>query len=188
MREETDAVPGGRPSTLVASNLSALLERQQSAIAPPPRGQSLVASSLGATSSRAGPAFTVTTATPVSSSPGHNMRSPSTMSLESDTSVQSTTSSQRSISSLTSASSAASVDMPDPIAEDDDDGNDDACAAASVDKLCAASSIESEGAAPMTVAPVRDGGETNSNVIIKRGTVTRVKSAVAMRMRVSSSP
>ncbi|TXT12307.1 uncharacterized protein COLE_02717 [Cutaneotrichosporon oleaginosum] len=80
----------------------------------PPRGESLVASSLGATSSRP---FGLLHTPPRRTS----SRSPSSMSLRSSTSLasESTVSSLPStMTSMTSASSAASVEMPDPIAED----------------------------------------------------------------------
>ncbi|BEJ14713.1 hypothetical protein CspHIS471_0404800 [Cutaneotrichosporon sp. HIS471] len=86
----------------------------------PPRGESLVASSLGATSNR--PVFTplMLNTPPVRTS----SRSPSSLSLRSSTSMasESTISSLPStMTSMTTASSAASVEMPDPIAEDESD-------------------------------------------------------------------
>ncbi|BEI99449.1 hypothetical protein CcaverHIS631_0404920 [Cutaneotrichosporon cavernicola] len=86
----------------------------------PPRGESLVASSLGATSNR--PMFTplMLNTPPVRTS----SRSPSSLSLRSSTSMasESTISSLPStMTSMTTASSAASVEMPDPIAEDESD-------------------------------------------------------------------
>ncbi|KAL1407319.1 hypothetical protein Q8F55_006741 [Vanrija albida] len=76
-------------------------------IAPPPRGASLTSS--------ARPPMRA----PVSRH-HHKFRSPSILSMDSDASIGSTHSTQ-SIASLTSASSAASIDMPDPIAEDEQD-------------------------------------------------------------------
>lgn len=138
--------------------------------APPPRGMSL------------GHPPSVWSRSPIPfTSRQPVMRSPSTVSIESDGSLHSTTSSQHSISSLTSASSAASVDMPEPIAEDDGDVE------AGIKVRSGTGSAESD-VPPATLRHHPDHHHPNDDdeAVIKRVTVQRVKSAMAMRMRVST--
>lgn len=123
-------------------------------LVPPPRG-----TSLEATGSRPSSLFTT-------SGSRNRSRSPSVLSLCSD---RSTISSQRSISSLTTASSAASVDMPDPIAEDDGDDITVASSTPSVD-VHSPSSLSS-------ITPLHSPVE---GAIIK--SVNRVRTAAPLRM------